>query len=46
MKGQEFAVRILIEEGGVNIIIIWLAGACALALALARFIRAGKGGDE
>ena len=33
------------EEGGVNIIIIWLAGACALALALARFIREGKGGD-
>ena len=28
-----------------RIIIIWLAGAGALALALARFIREGKGRD-
>jgi hypothetical protein len=27
-------------------IIIWLAGASAAALALAAFIRAGKGGDK
>lgn len=46
MKGQEFAVRILIKEVVVKIILIWLSGACAIALALARFIREGKGGDE
>lgn len=35
----------MFEEVGVKIILIWFAGAGALALALARFIRAGKGGD-